>query len=248
MMRARRRPTAARTIATIIGLYALAAMPVAAQANPRASAAPSDTAALRLIERAAAAYRSARTLRATFVQTLTNPRTSDTYTSRGEFLQRGERQFAFIFSDPPEDRIVTDGEVLWLYLPSSAKGQALKVPRAVGGGLDLAASVLHDPARRYRVEAAGDTTLFGRAVRVVRLTPRAADVPFTGATLWLDPADALIRRAEFTEPGGMRRVIEFPQARVGATIADDAFTFTPPPGVRVIDQAALLGGSTPRKP
>lgn len=235
--------------ATAATLAAPVAGALTAQARP-ATQAPmtsADTAALVLVERAAAAYLSARSLRAEFTQTLTNPRTSNVMRAKGEFLQKGAQQFAFRFTEPADDRIIADGEVLWLYLPSTAKGQVLKVPRAAGAGLDIAASVLKDPRARYRVESGDESVIDGRSVRAVRLIPRTNDAPFAKGTLWIDAREALIRRAEFTEHSGMVRLLDFSAVRVGAQLPADAFVFTPPPGVRVIDQAAMLGGSVPAK-
>lgn len=229
-----------------LGLLALS--PAAHPSSASAQAAPAiaaDSAALALLERASAAYLSARTLRAEFIQTLTNPRTGNVMRARGEFLQRGPQQFAFVFSEPAEDRIVADGEILWLYLPSTAKGQVLKVPRAAGAGLDLAASVLRDPRARYKVEGGDESVIDGRTVRAVRLAPRTNDAPFARGTLWIDTQDALVRRAELVEHTGLVRLLDFTRVRTGVPLPRDAFTFTPPPGVRVIDQAAMLGGSVP---
>lgn len=211
----------------------------------QATSNPADSAALALMERAAAAYSSARTLQATFEQTMLTPRTGAVQTARGEFLQRGTSQFAFNFTEPAGDRIVADGESIWLYLPSAAPGQALKVPRAAGAGLDLASSMLRSPRERYTVRALEDTIADGRTVRRLTLTPRTADAPFRTAELWIDPRDALIRHLVLVEPMGLVRTIDFARLRVGATLPDDAFVFTPPAGVRVLDQAALLGGSVP---
>jgi outer membrane lipoprotein carrier protein len=226
-----------------MGLAASVSLPAVAAAQVTAQ----DSAALALVERATAAYASARTLRAEFIQTLTNPRTGNVMRSRGEFLQRGAQQFAFRFSEPADDRIVADGDVLWIYLPSTAKGQVLKVPRAAGAGLDLAASVLRDPRTRYRVESGDESLIDGRTVRAVRLTPRTDDAPFAKATLWVDTRDALIRRAELTEQSGLVRLLDFTSVRTGVELPAGSFTFTPPPGVRVIDQAAMLGGTVPAK-
>lgn len=203
-----------------------------------------DAAALKLLERSAAVYRGARTLRAQFTQTLVNPRTRTEFSSAGEFFQRGAAHFAFKFSRPPEDRIVSDGQVLWLYSPSMARGQVYKLPRGAGAGMDLASSVLHEPARRYTVTAVGDTALDGRAVRAIRLVPKAQGVPFTRAILWLDVESALVRRAEFAEATGATRTLTFTNVRTGVALPRDAFVFVPPAGVRVIDQAAMLGGTS----
>lgn len=213
-------------------------------ASPRhAASQTNDSAAVALVERAAKAYQGARTLRATFTQELVNPRTRTRLVSKGEFFQKGATLFAFRFSEPAEDRIVSDGAVLWIYSPSTARGQVFKMPRAAGAGLDLASSVLREPAKRYTVTAVGDTTLDGRAVRSVLLVPRAPGAPFMRATLWLDVANALVRRAAFTEASGLVRTISFSGIRTGTVLPRDAFKFTPPEGVRVIDQAAMLGGS-----
>lgn len=224
----------------------LLTLPLAAAAAQTAVTA-ADTAALLLVERAAASYASARTLQAHFAQTLTNPRNGTVQVARGEFYQQGATKFAFKFTEPAADRIIADGETIWLYLPSSAPGQALKVPRAAGAGLDLAASILRTPRDRYRVRALGDTISEGRTVRRLTLTPTTADAPFRTAELWLDPTDALIRRAVLAEPLGMVRTIDFTRVRVGDALPADAFVFTAPDGVRIIDQAALLGGSAPSK-
>jgi outer membrane lipoprotein carrier protein len=230
-----------RVLGTIIASCTLASA-VTAQSSPSA-----DSAALRLVERAADAYSSARTLRATFEQTLRNPRTGTEYRAAGEFLQRGTTHFAFKFTDPEGDRIVADGDVLWLYLPSNAPGQALKVPRAAGAGLDIASELLRDPAARYRVRAVESAEVDGRTAHGVELIPRVAGGAFARATLWIDPVQALVRRAVISEAAGMERTIHFTSMRVGGTLPADAFVFTPPPGVRVIDQAALLGGSVPTR-
>ena len=218
-----------------------------AQADPRASAATpaprSDSAAIALLERAGRAYKGARTLRAAFTQELVNPRTRTNLRSTGEFFQKGDQFFAFRFSAPAEDRIVADGKVLWLYSPSTAPGQVFKLPRAAGAGLDIAASVLTEPAKRYTVTAAGDTTLDGRVVHGMLLVPRSSSAPFLRATLWIDAESALVRRAAFTEASGLVRTMTFTAIRTGATLPRGVFTFTPPAGVRVIDQAAMLGGS-----
>lgn len=229
-------------IARAAGLLLVPTLLLGAQAVPTA---PADSVALALLERTSASYLSARTLRAEFMQTLTNPRTGNVMRARGTFMQRGTQQFAFDFREPPEDRIVADGEILWLYLPSTAKGQVLKVPRAAGAGLDLAASVLRDPRTRYRVEGGDQSTIDGRTVRAVRIAPRTNDAPFARGTLWIDTQDAIVRRAELVEHSGLVRLLDFTDVRIGVALPADAFKFTPPPGVRVIDQAAMLGGTVP---
>ncbi len=202
-----------------------------------------DATPVALLERAGRAYKGARTLRAAFTQELENPRTRTHLLSRGEFFQKGSKLFAFRFNEPADDRIVSDGQVLWLYSPSTARGQVFKLPRTAGASLDIASSVLTDPARRYTVTATGDTSVEGRTVRALHLVPRAPNASFMRATLWIDTESALVRRAAFTEATGLVRTLTFTSIRIGSSLPRGVFTFTPPEGVRVIDQAAMLGGS-----
>lgn len=255
MRRARGRTVRWGRLGGLLTAAALLAAPLAttragAQEAPARSVPPgrplkADSAAVLLVERAARAYQGTRTLRAEFTQTLSNPRTRTDLRSRGEFFQKGAQLFAFKFTQPAEDRVVSDGQVLWLYSPSTAKGQVFKMPRAAGAAMDLVASVLKDPARRYTVTALGDSTIDGRATRAVQLVPRAQGGMFTRATLWLDTGNALVRKVQFTEASGLVRTLTFSNIRLGTALPRDAFVFVPPAGVRVIDQAAMLGGSVP---
>ncbi|MGA1309348.1 MAG: LolA family protein [Gemmatimonadaceae bacterium] len=223
----------ALAIALFFGTPALAQSPT-----------PRDAGARALVERAAATARRTETMRADLTQVLTNPRAGTTLVSRGEFLQQGPTRFAFRFTEPAEDRIVADGQVIWLYLPSTMKGQVLKLPAVAGAGLDLVGTLLRDPATRYTITGLGDTTIAGRRLTRVALLPKGS-APFTRAVLWLEPRTAEITEAEFQEPSGLVRRLTFSRIRRGGRLPADAFVFTPPPGVRVVDQAALMGGMLP---
>jgi outer membrane lipoprotein-sorting protein len=84
-------------------------------------------------------------------------------------------------------------------------------------------------------------------VTVFALTPRAEGAPFQTAKVWIG-ADALVRQIEVEEPGGLRRRLRFTSMRLGVTLPRGAFVFEVPPGVRIVDQAALLGPGAARRP
>ena len=219
---------------------------VAAPGTPQA--ARTDTAsAMALYRRAATRFAKARTMRADFEQTIISVVTKTPRLSRGEMLQRPPSRFAFRFSDPAGDLVVADGQALWIYLPSTAKGQVLKLPRELGSAFDVVARLLANPGDQNQVTVALEREMVGgESVRLYALTPRASGAPFTSAMVWIG-ADALVRQLEIEEPSGMRRRLRFTHMRLGVTLPKTAFTFEVPAGVRVIDQAAMLGGGT-RKP
>jgi outer membrane lipoprotein carrier protein len=196
-----------------------------------------------VIDRAVTAYKSIRTMRGTFEQTINNPLTGSTMNARGEFQQRLPDRISVLFSDPKGDQIIVNGPVAWLYLPSTNPGQALKVPSGAGGGsLNLTEQFLTSPATRFRLTSAGTAMIGDRATHAVVLVPKTPVPEFTQATVWVDDQNGIIRQFEITEPSGLVRRIRMVDARINASVDSAAFSFTPPKGVKVIDQTGGRGG------
>lgn len=227
---------------TAAALLAVAVDATASRAQVSRAPTPRDTAAAMALYRAAAArFASAKTMRANFEQTLISPVSQTPRLSRGELLQRPPTRFAFRFTEPAGDAVVADGEALWVYVPSTAKGQVLKLPREVGGAFDIVARLLANPGDRTQVAVAPDAEkVGGESVTTFALTPRASGAPFESAKVWIG-ADRLVRQIEVVEPGGLRRRMRFTNMRLGVSLPKRAFVFDVPPGVRIVDQAALLG-------
>jgi len=233
-----------RRAVAALALLGVLALPARATAQ-----APRDTAAaMSLYRRAAARFAEAKTIRAGFEQTLISPVVKTPRTSRGEMMQRPPDRFAFRFTDPAGDAVVSDGAALWVYLPSTAKGQVLKLPREVGGAFDVVARLLANPGDRNQVQVVPESErVGGERVSAYALTPRAAGAPFQTAKVWIG-ADAIVRQIEVEEPGGLRRRLRFLDMRLGVTLPRRAFVFDVPRGVRIVDQAALMGPGAPRRP
>ena len=232
-------------VARVIGAALAAHLAAGAAATPAGAQARTQAATDSLLDRAARFVASARPMRASFEQTLFNPDVRQTKTSRGDFAQLGAAKFAFRFSDPPGDAIIADGNAIWVYLPSAARGQALKLPIAQGAQLDLITQLLTAPRASYKITTGNPTELGGRPVVVVQLDPKVAGTPFTKATIWLDRDDALIRQLEAVEPSGLVRTIRFTNMRLDAELPAGMLTFTVPTGVKVIDASGLFGVKPP---
>ncbi len=194
------------------------------------------------LDRAASVYRKAKSLRATFDQTLTSPTSKTVRPAAGEYLQRSAGIFAIRYTDPKGDAIVSDGEVLWLYLPSTMKNSVMKMPGAAGSGMNFLAQLLSSPREHYVVGTSADTSFAGRSHAVYTLTPKQGKAPFVRATLWIGKRDALLWMLETVEPSGMIRRVRFTSIKPNARVPKSATTFVVPDGVKIVDQAALLGG------
>lgn len=194
------------------------------------------------IDRAVKAYAKVKTARASFEQTLTNPLTGNSHVARGEFQQQTLGRLAITFSDPEGDRIVNDGRAVWVYTPSSAPGQVIKLSQAVGGpSVDLLGTFLDGPRAKYTMSDAGAAVIGGRKTRAVLLVPRQP-MQFTKATVWIDDVDATLRQLEVSDNMGLVRRVRITKLALNGPVDRAAFTFTPPAGVKVYDQAAMGGG------
>ena len=214
-----------RALALVLLLPILAAAPLRAQ-NADA-----------ILQRTADTYRQLRSLTADFDQVVSNEMIG-TFKSRGTLAQAGASRLSMRFTDPAGEAIVIDGTFIWIYTPSTAPGQVLRAPiaKAAGYGVNLLAWLLDKPAERYRVSLLREDLVAGTAVDVLRLTPAVDGLPFTSAMLWLARSDGLPRRIEVTELSGNRRTLTLSRLRTDAVLPAGTFAFTPPKGVKVIDQ------------
>jgi len=196
------------------------------------------------LQRAIAAYANAETIAVRFDQTVTNPLTDRTLTSSGELMRRRPNRLSISFGGTNPDRIVADGTNLWVYLPSSAPGQVIKLPAAGESGMlvDPMGQILSAPVSNYDVTDAGASVVSGEATHAITLVPKSRAALFTKATLWIDDTDGLVRQLESTEPSGLVRKITVTRFRTNVTIPRSTFQFTPPANVRVIDGGGMIGG------
>ena len=230
-MRSIRLAAGRRTASLAAALAALAAAGIAPAAS--AQQGPSAEAVMR---RAVTAYERVRTVEATFEQTLVNPLTGTTATANGVLRQRRPNQLAVRFTQPAGDVVISDGKAVWVYLPSSAPKQVLKLPIGTNaaGALDLAAQFLERPTERYAMTLDGSEEIDGRTTSVLSLVPRTP-MQFTAAKIWVD-AEGVIRKLQVTEGSGVVRTIRFTKLRLNVPVPASAFGFSPPAGVKVFDQ------------
>jgi outer membrane lipoprotein carrier protein len=218
----------------------LAAAAVAAAAPRLRPQGPVET-----LDRAARVFKQAKTVRATFEQTLKNPLTGTEARATGELFLEQPNRMAVTFTRPAGDRVVSDGKWLWVYLPSSAPNQVIKLPAKSKGvsGVDMVGELLTAPTARYEVADAGAATVGGRATHAVLLTPKASGGAIDKAIVWVDDADASLRQFEVTDANGLVRTVRMTSWTTNAGLPSGAFRFTVPNGVRVVDQSMLPGQS-----
>jgi len=222
-------PTHRRTaLAAAVGLALLVVAPARAQ----------DAAAI--LDRAIAAYSHVTSMRADFVQEVSDPMVGGDTPSRGEFLQQRPARFAMRWSQPKGDLILSDGQFLWVYLPSSTPHQVVRtrLTGKPGESGDVVAEFLEHPRERFSVAYVRADHAGGRDADVLALTPLERNTAYTRVLVWVDRQDSLVRKVEIGEASGAVRRITFERLRTNVRIPPSLFTFTPPTGVRVVDASS----------
>ncbi|MBA2684272.1 MAG: outer membrane lipoprotein chaperone LolA [Gemmatimonadaceae bacterium] len=188
------------------------------------------------LDRAVAAYATVKTARISFTQTIDNSLTGMKATTTGELQQRRPSHFAVKFAEPSGDRIVSDGQWVWVYLPSTNPGQVIRAKLGADvGAPDFAAQFLEAPRKSYTVTGGAAASIDGSATHSVVLSPKSTASPFSKVTLWVNDGDALLRRVETVDQSGVTRLITVTKFAKNGAVDANAFVFKVPAGVKVFD-------------
>ena len=148
--------------------------------------------------------------------------------ARGTVLIDRPGRFRFDYTDPPQ-LIVGDGARVWIYDPELAQVTVRDVDAALGSTPAVLLTSGRPVAEGFRVEeldAGGNVDAFA-------LEPKAEDASFTRIRLAF--AGGELRRMELDDQFGQTTLLTFHDIRRQPDLPADAFTFTPPAGVDVID-------------
>ncbi|MDD9983040.1 MAG: outer membrane lipoprotein chaperone LolA [Gammaproteobacteria bacterium] len=168
------------------------------------------------------------TVSSQFEQRLFDERRNLLEQARGTVLIDRPGRFRFDYTDPPQ-LIVGDGTRIWIYDPDLAQVMVRDVDAALGSTPAVLLSTDRPVEEGFRVE----TLDAGENVDVFALEPKAEDATFSRIRLAF--AGGELRRMELVDQFGQTTLLTFREVRREPAIPADAFTFTPPAGVDVID-------------
>lgn len=187
------------------------------------------------LARAEATYNSLTSITAEFTQTLVNRMLGAPETTTGTLFLDKPGKFAMRFEYPEGDRLVADGEWLWIYTPSSVPGQVIRQPIPTGGTLtpNLFAQFVERTAERYEASYLGMETIGGVETDVIRLVPKGP-AQFRSATISIAVDSGLMIRVLVREESGQDRTLELTNIRTNVEIPSEEISFDVPRGTRVI--------------
>ena len=168
------------------------------------------------------------TVSSRFDQRLFDERRNLLEQAAGTVLLDRPGRFRFDYTDPPQ-LIVGDGARVWIYDP-----ELLQVTvRDMGAALGSTPAVLLTSDRPVEEGFVVEALEVGANVEVFALEPKTEDASFTRIRLAFAGGELL--RMELVDQFGQTTLLTFREVRREPAIPADAFTFTPPAGVDVID-------------
>lgn len=192
-----------------------------------------------LLERVQSFYASAQDFKADFKQTYTYHVYGRKKVSTGRVFFKKPAKMRWDYETPSQRVFVADGKTLWVYEPEEA--QVFK--------RDLSSAQLPVALRFMKGEGklSDDFTVTNMSAGSqpdhsnLHLKPKVPSPDFTELQLTVSHKTGEVSSSLLIDPTQNTNRIEFMNVKVNQDLPDAGFSFTPPAGVRVIDEA-----NTPR--
>lgn len=187
------------------------------------------------LARAETTYNSLTSITANFTQTLVNRMLGAPETTTGTLFLDKPSKFAMRFEYPEGDRLVADGEWLWIYTPSTVPGQVIRQEIPTGGALtpNLFAQFVDRATERYDATYLGVETIGSVDADIVRLVPKGP-AEFRSATISIARDSGLMIKVLVREESGQDRTLELTDIITNVDIPPEEIRFDVPPGTRVV--------------
>ncbi|MGF1528741.1 MAG: outer membrane lipoprotein chaperone LolA [Candidatus Competibacterales bacterium] len=168
------------------------------------------------------------TLRADFVQLVFDDRGREVERSTGWLALARPGRFHWFYRQPYPQRLVADGERLWLY--DIELDQVTVKP--LSEVLSAAPAALLSGAVDWRTAFRAEAPVIQGDLVWYRLRPKDPEASFT--TLWLGFEGKSLRALELQDALQRRTRLGFDKLERNIPVDGELFRFTPPPGVDVI--------------
>ena len=178
-------------------------------------------------KRLKAALKNMDNLSAEFKQTLRNEDKKIVQQSRGTLAMQRPGKFAWIYTEPFEQRIVADGSELWIYDVELEQVTVKPMDEGLSNAPIMILMKQSDVSQQFRISEVGQR----KFLYWIELKPNAADLEYSAIYIGLE--DDSVRAMELQDQFGQSTQIVFENLRVGVVHNPATFKFVPPPGVDV---------------
>lgn len=171
------------------------------------------------------------TLQANFEQTLENPDGEVQQVSRGRLLIKRPGRFRWDYSEPYPQLVLADGQRLWSVDPELEQA----VVKTLDDSLASSPAMLLSGEGHFEDAFSIELVKLDEGLLKIYLAPKVADSDFRAVSISFE-GEAL-KRLELVDNLDQVTRINFSEVKVNLVLDDSEFSYTPPPGVDVIDQS-----------
>jgi outer membrane lipoprotein carrier protein len=222
---------AAVAIAAPCGVYADVGVAQTPPALPTAGSAPSVGLAVTAVQ---AFYDKSQTFKSDFEQKFWVKAYSQEKSSRGHVTFAKPGKMDWVYLDPKDNRVVSDGSVIKVYEAANkqmyeqpvAKSQYPAALSFLTGTGKLADSFDFELVSGQEMKFSGGYVLIG--------TPKQPTPAYAKVLFYVDAGTSQVRRVNIIDGQGNRNRFDFANPKINEPIAPGEFTFTPPAGTTVI--------------
>jgi len=167
--------------------------------------------------------------RAAFTQTVTSTDGVRKKTSTGQFEFLRPNRFRFDYQKPFEQRIVADGNKVWIFDADLNQASSRRIAQALGstpaallagGSMDKEFTLSPLPS--------------AQGLDWALATPKVKDGPFQSMKVGFKGKE--LAMVEVTDSFGQRSLLQFSRFEANPALDEQRFKFTPPAGADVIEQ------------
>ena len=163
-----------------------------------------------------------------FKQTLLDEDKNVVQQSRGTLALQRPGKFAWIYSEPFEQRIIADGSELWVYDVELDQVTVKPIDQGLSNAPIMILMKQADVSEQFEVNEVGQREF----LYWVELSPHTADdLEYTHVYIGIE--DDQVRAMEMQDQFGQSTQIVFENQRNGVIHNPATFKFVPPPGVNV---------------
>jgi outer membrane lipoprotein carrier protein len=178
-------------------------------------------------QRLQAALKNLDNISAEFKQTLLDEDKNVVQQSRGTLALQRPGKFAWIYTEPFEQRIIGDGSELWIYDVELEQVTVKPMDAGISNAPIMILMKQSDVTQEFDVSEVGQR----KFLYWVELKPQANDLEYSSIFIGLE--DDSVRAMELQDQFGQSTQIVFENMRVGVVHNPATFKFVPPDGVDV---------------
>ena len=178
-------------------------------------------------QRVRTALKNLDSISAEFKQTLLDEDKNVVQQSRGTLALQRPGKFAWIYTEPFEQRIIGDGNELWIYDVELEQVTVKPMDTGISNAPIMILMKQSDVTQEFDISEVGQR----QYLYWVELKPHASDLEFSSIFIGLE--DDNLRAMELQDQFGQSTQIVFENMRTGVVHNPATFKFVPPDGVDV---------------